>query len=76
MEDYNKIIESLNVKFVKGKHIRIIQPATLINHYDTDNYVFLLHEGTITFGNTQTVVEKGDIPVSYTHLTLPTNREV
>lgn len=61
MEDYNKIIESLNVKFVKGRHIRIIQSATVSNHYDTDNYIFLLHEGTITFGNTQMVVEKGDI---------------
>lgn len=61
MEDYNKIIESLNVKFVRAKHIRILQPATVTNYYDTDNYVFLLHEGVISFDNHETVVEKGDI---------------
>ncbi|TAE18117.1 MAG: AraC family transcriptional regulator [Bacteroidetes bacterium] len=61
MEDYNKIIESLNVKLVKGKHIRILQSATVSNHYDTDNYVFLLHDGAISFGKEETTLEKGDI---------------
>ncbi len=77
MEDYNKIIESLNVKFVKGKHIRIIQAATLTNHYDTDNYIFLLHEGEIEFGDDLTPLERGDILFvpsgKLTHISFGTN---
>ena len=37
MEDYNKIIESLGVKFIKARNIRILQPITIKNFYDVEN---------------------------------------
>jgi AraC-like DNA-binding protein len=61
MEDYNKIIESLGVKFVKAKNIKILQSFTVSNHYDVENYVFLLHDGELSFGDGTKKVEKGDM---------------
>jgi AraC-like DNA-binding protein len=49
MEDYNKIIESLNVKFLKAKNLQIISPIVVENHYDVENYIFLLHDSEISF---------------------------
>lgn len=61
MEDYNKIIESLGVKFVKSKNIKILQSITVSNHYDVENYIFLLHDGELSFGDGSKKVEKGDM---------------
>lgn len=61
MEDYNKIIESLNVKFYKTDNIKILQPIEIKNYYDIQNYIFLLHEGEITFGQEKHKVSKGDM---------------
>jgi AraC-like DNA-binding protein len=61
MEDYNKIIESLGVKFNKAKNIKILQSITVGNHYDVENYIFLLHDGELSFGDGTHKVEKGDM---------------
>ena len=61
MEDYNKIIESLNVHFKKANNIRIIQPITIENYYDVENTVFRLNNGEIKFGKDKEIVRKGDI---------------
>ena len=61
MEDYNKIIESLNVHFKKANNIRIIQPITIENYYDVENTVFRLNNGEIRFGKNKEIVKKGDI---------------
>ncbi len=50
MEDYNKIIESLGVKFVKARHIRILQPITIKNFYDVQNSLTILYDGEVSFG--------------------------
>jgi len=34
MEDYNKIIESLGVRFIRSKTIKIEQAITVENYYD------------------------------------------
>ena len=49
MEDYNKIIESLGVRYIKSKSIRIVQSLTVDNYYDVSNMVVLLHKGEISF---------------------------
>ena len=49
MEDYNKIIESLSVRFDKSKNIRILQPVRIDNYYDIKNSLIYLHKGEIRF---------------------------
>ena len=59
MEDYNKIIESLGVKFIKARHVRMLQPITIRNFYDIENTLTVLYDGEVFYGNEK--VEIGDI---------------
>jgi len=61
MEDYNKIIESLSVKFIKAKYIKVLQPVAVSNYYDVANSLMLLHRGKISFGPDKEEVNEGDI---------------
>ncbi len=61
MEDYNKIIESLGVKFIKARNIRILQPITIKNFYDVENSLTILYEGEVFFGEDHQRVEVGDM---------------
>lgn len=61
MEDYNKIIESLGVRFIKAKDIKILQPLTVENFYDVGNTIYLLHKGEISFGEERVKVNEGDL---------------
>lgn len=61
MEDYNKIIESLGVKFLRSKNIRILQPLTVENYYDVANSVILLNKGEISYGEERLKVTEGEI---------------
>jgi AraC-like DNA-binding protein len=61
MEDYNKIIESLNVHYKKSNNIRITQPITIENFYDVENSIIRLNRGQIRFGKDKTLVNEGDI---------------
>jgi hypothetical protein len=61
MEDYNKIIESLNVHYKKSNNIRITQPITIENYYDVENTIIRLNSGEIRFGREKELIKKGDI---------------
>ncbi|MFN3403283.1 MAG: helix-turn-helix domain-containing protein [Cytophagaceae bacterium] len=61
MEDYNKIIESLGVRFIKAKNIKILQPLTVENFYDVGNTIVLLHKGEISYGEEKQKVAEGDL---------------
>jgi YesN/AraC family two-component response regulator len=61
MEDYNKIIESLGIKYNKSKNIKIIQSVSNENFYDVENSVFLVHNGELRFGPEKELVKKGDV---------------
>ena len=61
MEDYNKIIESLGIKYNKSKNIKIIQAVSNDNFYDVENSVFIVHQGEIRFGPDKQLVKKGEI---------------
>ena len=61
MEDYNKIIESLGVKFIKARNIRILQPIRIKNFYDVENSLLILDKGAVSFGEEETPVEEGDM---------------
>lgn len=61
MEDYNKIIESLGVRFIKAKNIKLLQSIHIKNFYDVENTVVLLHQGEISFGQEKEKVREGDV---------------
>ncbi len=61
MEDYNKIIESLGVKFIKARHIRMLQPIRIKNFYDVENTLLILYKGEVSFGEDNIQAEEGDM---------------
>ena len=61
MEDYNKIIESLGIKYNKSKNIKIIQSVSNENYYDVENTVFIVHNGELRFGLENEVVKRGEV---------------
>ena len=61
MEDYNKVIESLGVRYIKAKNLVLQQPFTVRNSYDMGNNIILLHKGRIAFGDEDQVVEEGEM---------------
>src|ERR1700740_1116729 len=61
MEDYNKIIESLGVRYIKSKSIRVVQSLTVDNYYDVSNTIVLLHKGEISFGEERQKVKEGEL---------------
>ena len=61
MEDYNKIIESLGVKFGKARHINILQPIRIKNFYDVENTLLVLYNGDVQIEGVDGKIEAGDI---------------
>lgn len=50
MEDYNKIIESLNIRFIKAKNINILKTVTIENSYEIENSLMVVNSGTLKYG--------------------------
>ncbi|MBN3581289.1 helix-turn-helix transcriptional regulator [Algoriphagus aestuarii] len=61
MEYYNKVIESINVRFLRGNNYRVEKPATVVNYEESDNTLVLLHHGTLKFGEDQELVNEGEV---------------
>jgi AraC-like DNA-binding protein len=63
MEDYDRIIDSLNVKFLKARNFKLLSPFSVSNFYDIENTLLLLHDGDITLkiGEEQIKAKPGDI---------------
>lgn len=61
MEDYNKIIESLEIRFVKAKNINILRPITIENNYEVENFLVLVTAGEIRFGKEKEEAKEGDV---------------
>ncbi|MCP4521554.1 MAG: helix-turn-helix transcriptional regulator [Cytophagales bacterium] len=61
MENYNKIIESLNVKIAKAKNIGVAKNVTVTDFFDITNTIILVNQGEIVFGDEDTVAKEGDI---------------
>lgn len=49
MRDYNRIIESIDVKFIKARHIKVLQSLTIENFYDVENIFIILNNGQISY---------------------------
>ncbi len=61
MEDYNRIIESLSVSFVKARNINILKAVTIENNYDVENSLLLVNSGEVSFGPDSEVVKPNQI---------------
>jgi len=57
MEDYNKIIESLGVRYIKAKSINVKQPVTISNFYDVENTAIFIKSGKLSFEDSTGMVE-------------------
>jgi AraC-like DNA-binding protein len=61
MEDYNKIVESLIVRYEYSAKSSVNAPLQVENIYDINNNVILVHRGTIFFGEKKQAVEAGEV---------------
>jgi AraC-like DNA-binding protein len=61
MEDYNKIIESLGVRYIKSRNMKVVKPVTIDNFYDVENTIIVVNNGDIYFGEEQEKVSEGDM---------------
>lgn len=63
MEDYDRIIDSLNVRFLKARNFKLLSPFSISNFYDIENTLLLLHDGDITLkiGEEEIKAKPGDI---------------
>ncbi|MDH5400697.1 MAG: AraC family transcriptional regulator [Cyclobacteriaceae bacterium] len=68
VEDYNKIIESLGIRFAKCNNITVYQSFTITDFKENENVLFLLRRGVIKY--------EGDQEVKEAHaLMIPANRQ-
>lgn len=61
MDYYNKVIESVHVRFLKGNNFKIEKPVTVTNYVESENTLILLHHGTLKFGEDQELVNEGEV---------------
>jgi AraC-like DNA-binding protein len=59
MEDYNKIIESLGIRYLKSNNIYVTKPLTIPDFKETDSALIILKRGTLTFGEDQNALQEG-----------------
>lgn len=61
MDYYNKVIESVHVRFLKGNNFKIEKPVTVTNYVESENTLILLHHGSLKFGEDQELVNEGEV---------------
>lgn len=61
MEYYNKVIESVGVRFLKGNNYKIDKSVSVSDYSDTENTVILLHQGSLKFSDEGEGVNEGEI---------------
>ncbi len=61
MEDYNKIIEALNIKLTGTKRLGLMDPVKVKSFYDVSNSIVLVEKGELFFGEHNQVVKTGDL---------------
>ena len=61
MEDYNKIIESLGIRYIKSKQVKIVKPFKISNYYDVENQLILVEQGVCFFGPDSERISSGEI---------------
>jgi len=69
LEDYNKIIESLGIKYIKANNIKLAQPVTISDFHDPENTILVVKKGEVSIGDKKFIAKDGDIvfiPGGYT----------
>ncbi|MFT5917989.1 MAG: AraC-like DNA-binding protein [Flammeovirgaceae bacterium] len=61
MEDYNKIIESLIIRFVRSNALDAFKPVHIKNYYDFQSTLVLLDRGDMQFGLPEVSLKPGNI---------------
>jgi len=61
MEDYNRIIESLSISFVKARNINILKTVTIENTYDVENTLLLVTGGSVRYGKQMVEIQNGEL---------------
>ena len=61
MDYYNKVIESVHVRFLRGNNFKIEKPVTVAGYEESENSLILLHHGTLKFGEDQELVNEGEV---------------
>jgi len=61
MEYYNKVIESVNVRFIRGNNYRLEKHFSVKDYRETENTLVLLHHGTLKFGEDQELLNEGEV---------------
>jgi YesN/AraC family two-component response regulator len=61
MEYYNKVIESVGVRFLKGNNFKIEKAVSVLDYTETENTIVLLHQGVLKFGEDHELVNEGEI---------------
>lgn len=59
LEDYNKVIESLGIKYIKANNIKLIKPLKISNYFDSENTILILKKGEIRFGENDSLLKPG-----------------
>lgn len=61
MEDFNKIIESLYIKFISVKAMQVSRPVRIHDYYDIQNSLILVNRGSVFFGSDNKEVNDTEI---------------
>lgn len=61
MEYYNKIIESVHIRFLRGNNYNVDKPVSIANYQENENGLILLHHGTMKVGDEQELVNEGEV---------------
>jgi len=59
MEDYNKIIESLGIRYIKANNIIVSNPFKILDYQETDNAILILKRGRLCYGEENHVLKEG-----------------
>ena len=68
-EDYNKVIESLGIRFVKCDNVSIYNSFQITDFEESENVLIFLRRGTLKFGKKEESVKEGHA------LLIPANRK-
>lgn len=61
MEYYNKVIESVQVRFLKGANYKVEKPVSIENYVENENALVLLHHGILKLGEDHELVNEGEV---------------
>ena len=59
MEDYNKIIESLGIRYIKANSIIVSNPFKIMDYQETDNAILILKRGKLSYGEEAQELREG-----------------